>query len=266
TKFSRKYEGSGEESARRAIFEENYNRIKGHNFEAESGEQTFKLAVNQFADFTNTEFKHRVNGFRHKKQANVSVYTGTGDELPDTVDWRTKGVVTPVKNQEQCGSCWAFSAVASIEGQHALTTKKLVSLSEQNLVDCSQAEGNEGCEGGLMDDAFEYVIKNHGIDTESSYPYKAIDEKCVFKKQAIGATLTGFKDIQSGSESALQSAVATVGPISVAIDASSFTFQFYSSGVYNDKTCGNKQEDLDHGVTAVGYGVQDGKDYWLVKN
>ena len=123
-----------------------------------------------------------------------------------------------------------------------------------------------GCEGGLMDQGFEYIIKNKGIDTEQSYPYKGVDESCVFKKKSVGATITGFKDIQSGSESALQSAVANVGPISVAIDASSFTFQLYSSGVYDDDECGNQPENLDHGVTAVGYGTQDGKDYWLVKN
>ncbi|CAG2101481.1 unnamed protein product, partial [Medioppia subpectinata] len=254
--YQRLYEGAGEESARRAIFTENYERIIAHNLEADAGQHTYRLAVNQFADWTNTEYRRSLLGYKHRQQPhNVSVYTGTGfAALPDTVDWRTKGVVTPVKNQKQCGSCWAFSAVASIEGQHALSTSKLVSLSEQNLVDCSRAEGNEGCEGGLMDDAFEYVIKNKGIDTEQSYPYRAIDEKCLFKPRSVGATVTGFKDIQSGSESALQSAVATVGPISVAIDASSFTFQMYSSGVYNDKSCGNKQEDLDHGVTAVGYG------------
>jgi cathepsin L len=123
-----------------------------------------------------------------------------------------------------------------------------------------------GCEGGLMDQAFQYVIQNKGIDTEDSYPYKAIDEQCVFKSGSVGATITGFTDVKSGSESALQSAVANIGPISVAIDASSLSFQFYSTGVYDDNECGNKQENLDHGVTAVGYGTQDGKDYWLVKN
>ena len=147
-----------------------------------------------------------------------------------------------------------------------MNTGKLVSLSEQNLVDCSTAEGNMGCMGGLMDQAFQYVIKNKGIDTETAYPYEAVDDKCTFKSQSVGAKMTDFTDVESGSESALQSAVATVGPISVAIDASSMTFQFYSSGVYDDTECGNQQENLDHGVTAVGYGTLNGKDYWLVKN
>jgi cathepsin L len=147
-----------------------------------------------------------------------------------------------------------------------LSTKKLVSLSEQNLVDCSTPEGNQGCNGGLMDQAFTYVEKNGGIDTEAAYPYEAQDEQCEFNKKTVGATVTSFTDVKSGDESALKSAAANIGPISVAIDASSFMFQFYSSGVYDDSQCGNKMENLDHGVTLVGYGTQDGKDYWLVKN
>jgi cathepsin L len=244
----------------------NYNYIEAHNRAADHGLHSYRLGVNQFTDLTNDEFRLRMNGLKPElhKQSNV-VYVGVKD-LPDTVDWRTKGVVTPVKNQAQCGSCWAFSAVASMEGQHALDTGKLVSLSEQDLVDCSTAEGNMGCGGGLMDQAFQYVIDNKGIDTEDSYPYKAIDEKCVYKNTTVGTTITGFTDIETGSESALQSAVANIGPISVAIDASSMAFQLYTSGVYDDTECGNQRENLDHGVTAVGYGTQDGKDYWLVKN
>jgi len=212
-----------------------------------------------------------MNGFRNhgnRFQTGKTVFANDDNlaTLPVTVDWRTKGVVTPIKNQEACGSCWAFSAVASIEGQHALNTGKLVSLSEQNLVDCSTAEGNEGCNGGLMDQAFEYVMKNGGIDTESSYPYEAIDDKCRYKKASEGAMVGNFTDIMTGNESSLQSAVAKVGPISVAIDASQFSFQFYSSGVYDEPNCGNTMESLDHGVTAVGYGTDNGKDYWLVKN
>jgi cathepsin L len=266
--FNRQYNSLGEESARRSIFEQNYRRIVAHNTEADNGVHSFRLAVNQFADMTTEEFAQKMNGFKPElriRQPN-NFYTGERTGLPATVDWRTKGVVTPVKNQAQCGSCWAFSAVASTEGQHALKTGKLVSLSEQNLVDCSGPEGNQGCNGGLMDQAFEYVEKNNGIDTESAYPYKAQDQQCEYKAKTRGAQLTGLTDVATGDESALQSAVAKVGPISVAIDASSFTFQFYKSGVYDDKQCGNQRENLDHGVTAVGYGTLSGKDYWLVKN
>ncbi|KAJ6224287.1 hypothetical protein RDWZM_002832 [Blomia tropicalis] len=208
-----------------------------------------------------------MNGYRKLSAHSLAGSVHTDEDvlgLPDTVDWTTKGVVTPIKNQEQCGSCWAFSAVASMEGQHALKTGKLVSLSEQNLVDCSQSEGDYGCEGGMMDYAFQYVIDNNGIDTESSYPYKGVDEKCEFKKNYVGATIKSFTNVKSGSESALQTAVANVGPISVTIDASQKSFQFYKSGVYNEPRC--TSNFYDHAVTAVGYGTLNGVAYWKVKN
>merc|ERR1711942_224532 len=162
------------------------------------------------------------------------------------VDWRNKSVVTEVKNQKMCGSCWAFSATGSLEGQHALKTKKLVSLSEQNLVDCSKKEGNLGCFGGLMDKAFKYVKDNGGIDSEASYPYTAkTGPKCLYNASNNAANLTSWVDVPHGSEADLQKSVATVGPISVGIDASRPTFHFYKKGVYHGK---------------------HSKDFWLVKN
>lgn len=159
-----------------------------------------------------------------------------------------------------------FLQTGALEGQHFRKTKKLVSLSEQNLVDCSTKYGNNGCNGGLMDNAFRYIKANGGIDTEQAYPYKAEDEKCHFARKAIGATDKGFVDIESENEDQLKAAVATVGPVSVAIDASHESFQLYSSGVYSDPECSSKE--LDHGVLVVGYGTdeQTGQDYWLVKN
>lgn len=152
-----------------------------------------------------------------------------------------------------------------MEGQHYRRTGKLVSLSEQNLIDCSAKYGNNGCEGGLMDNAFRYIKDNHGLDTEKSYPYEAEDDKCRYNPKNSGATDRGYTDIESGSENHLKAAVATVGPISVAIDASHESFQFYSEGVYDEPQCDSQA--LDHGVLAVGYGTtEDGVDYWLVKN
>merc|ERR1712080_348713 len=199
--------------------------------------------------------------------------TGDGVDvsaLPTEVDWRNKSIVTDIKDQKQCGSCWAFSATGSLEGQHALKTKKLVSLSEQNLVDCSMKEGNHGCFGGLPDYAFKDVKDQGGIDTEASFPYTArTGKKCLYNSTTVGANLTSWVDVMKGSEADLQKAVATVGPVSVGIDASRPTFHFYKKGVYHDIQCSSVH--LDHGVLAVGYGTaksEDGKakDFWIVKD
>ncbi|CAF1633814.1 unnamed protein product [Adineta steineri] len=186
--------------------------------------------------------------------------------LPDSVDWRNQNVVEAVKDQGSCGACWAFSAVGSIESAYAIKTGTLVSLSEQQLVDCSRRERNYGCGGGWMDHAFVYVITASGIETESSYPYAAVDQTCVFNPTETTVQICDFVDIASGDEVALQQAVATIGPISVAIDAGRSSFQFYQSGVYNEPTCLQRIFELDHAVLLIGYGTDGNHDYWLVKN
>ncbi|XP_076450639.1 cathepsin L-like peptidase [Babylonia areolata] len=255
------------EAVRRVIWEQSLQMIVEHNLEADRGLHTFRLGMNHLGDMTSKEVVAMLNGYKMSANRTAGATylppSNVGD-LPSEVDWRTKGYVTPVKNQAQCGSCWAFSSTGSLEGQHFKKTGTLVSLSEQNLMDCSRKEGNHGCEGGLMDQAFTYIKKNKGVDTEESYPYRARDENCHFSPANVGATDTGYVDITQGSESDLQSAVATVGPISVAIDASKRSFQLYRSGVYYEPKCSS--ERLDHGVLAVGYGTAGSEDYWLVKN
>jgi len=260
---------SVEEDVRRAAWEDNLNIVQVHNLEADLGVHTYYLGMNKFADLTLNEFVKLMNGYndtnRRPGLLGRKIYTyNPSFQAPDTVDWRTQGYVTPIKDQGQCGSCWAFSSTGALEGQHFKATGKLVSLSEQNLVDCSQKQGNMGCNGGLMDQAFDYIKENNGIDTETSYPYEATDNQCRFKSENVGATDTGFTDIKSKDEDALKQAVADVGPISVAIDASHSSFQLYKSGIYNEIFC--SQTRLDHGVLAIGYGTDSNKDYWLVKN
>lgn len=247
-----------------------------------------------------SEFVRTLNGFNRTRDSENSVYktfsrveepitfiAPANAEIAKSVDWREQGAVTPVKDQGHCGSCWSFSATGALEGQHFRKTGKLVSLSEQNLVDCSGSYGNNGCNGGLMDNAFQYIKDNGGIDTESAYPYEAIDDTCHFNKKSIGATDKGFVDIPSGDEEAMKKAVSTIGPVSVAIDASHESFQFYSEGVYVEPQCDSQQ--LDHGVLVgefkdkdfnlnpslnicfhllVGYGTDEEtqQDYWIVKN
>jgi len=228
---------------------------------------SFTVAVNEFSDLTSAEFNKVYNGLKLKTPITLSntAFELNDVALPASVDWRTQGVVTGIKNQGQCGSCWSFSTTGSLEGAHAIHTGSLVGLSEQNLMDCSQAYGNQGCDGGLMDDAFQYIIANHGIDTEASYPYTAEDgPSCQYNAANCGSTLAAYTDVQSGSEAALQTAVATQGPVSVAIDASHPSFQMYSGGVYYEPACSSTQ--LDHGVLAVGYSSTGTQAYWIVKN
>jgi len=225
----------------------------------------FEVGINKFADLSNKEFVSLYNGLNITATYDAVIERIDAPRIQgDVVNWVNKGAVTGVKNQGQCGSCWSFSTTGSVEGAHFLKTGSLVSLSEQNLVDCSTAEGNDGCNGGLMDDAFQYIIKNHGIDTESSYPYRATGPNaCQFKAADVGATISSFHDVMRGSESDLQSSVDKQ-PVSVAIDAGHNSFQLYKSGVYYEPACSATQ--LDHGVLAVGYGTSGSSDYWLVKN
>jgi cathepsin L len=271
-KFGKQYESEEEESYRQTVWEENKETILSHNSE----DHSYSLGENEFSDMTSDEFVTFFNGLstdggvKGGKMFRSDVAVA---DLPSSVNWTAAGYTTPVKNQLQCGSCWAFSSTGSLEGQWFKKYKKLVSLSEQNLVDCSAKQGNHGCGGGLMDFAFKYVKLNGGIDTEASYPYTAKTGKvCKYNVTNKGANLTSWVDIPTGSEQDLQKAVATIGPVSVGIDAHLPTFQHYKRGVYHDKHCSSHR--LDHGVLVVGYGVEQpeeneehkAKDYWIVKN
>jgi cathepsin L len=266
------------ETYRFGIFKKNIELIEKHNTEYSMGMHTYTLGVNPFADWTFAEFKENMLGTRYnasmtRGSASVATFARLPAHLkaPESVDWREEGAVTPVKNQGQCGSCWAFSTTGSLEAAHFRLTNELVSLSEQQLVDCSAEYHNAGCNGGLMDNAFEYIKTVGGLQTEESYPYHAKQGKCHFKKTNVGATCTGFVDVPEGDEEALRDALASVGPVSVAIDATEDKFMLYKDGIFVDDGCSNGQEDLDHGVLVVGYGTNtthtgEQMGYWTVKN
>ncbi|KAL3351824.1 hypothetical protein AABB24_020084 [Solanum stoloniferum] len=261
-RFGRVYKDDKEKAKRFKIFKDNTEYIDSVNM---AGIKPYKLDINEFADLTNEEFRATRNGYRmlsQKKSPEITSFKYENVTVPATMDWRKKGAVTAIKDQGQCGCCWAFSAVAATEGINKIKTGTLISLSEQELVDCDTSS-DMGCEGGLMDDAFKFIIKNHGLTTESNYPYQGTDSTCkTGKESSHAAKITSYEDVPANSESALLKAVANQ-PVSVAIDASGSDFQFYSSGVFTGE-CGT---ELDHGVTAVGYGeASDGTKYWLVKN
>lgn len=251
--------GSEVESAyRREVFQKNVERITRHNAEGHN----WTMAINKFADLTAEEFtaRMRVPMMRPKERKHMKAFRTA---VPTSVDWVSVGAVTPVKNQEQCGSCWAFSTTGAVEGAWFLAKRELVSLSEQQLVDCSTAQGNQGCNGGLMDYGFQYIISNGGITTEAEYPYTATGPNtCEASGKPVAATLSGYQDVPTNSDAALMAAIAKQ-PVSVAVEADQGVFQFYSGGVMTG-ACGTA---LDHGVLAVGYGTDaSGGDYYKVKN
>ncbi|KAK0429289.1 hypothetical protein QR680_011294 [Steinernema hermaphroditum] len=236
-------------------------------FVGSHSDDSFQVDLNPLADRTPEEYR-RLNGFRRtpRNQSRPLFRVSLDAEIPDSVDWREHGYVTEVKDQGDCGSCWAFSATGALEGQLKRASGRLVSLSEQNLVDCAGAFGTSGCNGASgVDGAFEYVRANGGIDTEESYPYTAKNGWCRFQRSAVGTVDVDVVDIAPGDEEQLKKAVATVGPVSVAIDANHASFRQYQGGVFFEPQCSS--QELSHGVLIVGYGSdpKDG-DYWIVKN
>ncbi|KGL92373.1 Cathepsin S, partial [Charadrius vociferus] len=253
------------EGDRRATWERNLRLVTLHNLEHSLGLHSYELGMNHLGDMTSEEVVALLTGLRVAPRSNrTSTYRPQpGSKVPDTVDWREKGCVTDVKNQGPCGSCWAFSAVGALEAQVMLKTGKLVSLSAQNLVDCTRSYGNKGCGGGWKNKAFQYIIDNRGIDSDASYPYTAKDGTCQYKPAARAATCSRYVELPYSDEAALKDAVASVGPVSVSIDASRPTFFLYKAGIYYDPSC---SQVVNHAVLVIGYGSSHGEDYWLVKN
>lgn len=240
------------------IFKANLEKMGEYDEALKAGKISYTVGVNEYSDMDQKEFKEKILGTKMVQGTNYVPLPTTG--LAASIDWTTKGAVTPVKNQGQCGSCWAFSTTGSLEGLNFNKNGDLKSFSEQQLVDCSGSYGNLGCNGGLMDSAFKYV-EDKGIELESTYPYTAADGTCQYDASKVVFKNTGYNDVPASDPAQLAAAV-NKGPVSVAIEADQFGFQFYSGGVF-DGSCGTQ---LDHGVLVVGYGTDSGKDFWKVKN
>lgn len=261
-RYNRKYDEK-EEAARRRIFERNERLINEHN----SGNHSYQLALNEYADMTQQEIEHHLglrpigNDFSSLGDSAV-MYAGPILPLPDSVDWRESNYVTDVRSPIDCGSRAVFSVIASLEGQHAKWKKTgLIRMSEQQIADCA----GKGCIGPVLwSDTYKYLIKAGGIMSQEDYPNRREAGDCRFNNSKIVDKVVGIGYMPRGNEYVLQGGVAHVGPIAAGIDATHYTFIFYRSGIYYNDMCSKKV--LSHGVTITGYGTEGGKNYWTIKN
>jgi C1A family cysteine protease len=261
-RFSKKYETFEEVESRFQIFRTNLRNIIIHNLDHS---QNFTMGINQFTDLTPNEFKAQyVGGFKTTVGGtSCGSFSSSASGAPSAIDWRNKGAVTSVKDQGQCGSCWTFSATGAVEGAWAISKGQLIDLSEEQLVECAGLKyGSMGCSGGIMEGAFNYVIE-HGQCSDSSYPYTSgTGESGSCKSCSSVAHMSSCSDVKPNDQISLKGALAQQ-PVSVAISADTRVFQSYTSGIITSSSC---YTSLDHGVLAVGYGTENGIEYYLVKN
>merc|ERR1712228_103012 len=249
------------EGVRRLIWEDNYDFMQEHNTAFRSGELTFEVGENEFNDLTTDEFVSMLNGYKMSEEPRTNpIFVPKREYAPAKVDWRAKGFVTPVKNQGHCGSCWAFSATGGIEGVWAKKVGELISVSEQQLLDC----GPGSCNGGNMGKAWDTA--KGGVMTEEDYPYEHEEKECRFNANQAVSSVTGHHSVHHGDEEQLEQALVQIGyPVSIAVRASS-TFRHYSSGVYDDVGCID-DGNLNHAILVVGYHkTTPDNEYWIVKN
>jgi len=267
SEHDKKYSDETERSFRETIFGKNLAIVRMHNARFLNGETTWFMDVNHLADMTTAEFAAIRGTYTPLPSSETSSLRGLDlnsfvASNPKSVDWRTKGVVTDVKNQGGCGSCWAFSATETVESHYAIASGKLVELAPQTYVNCvenpNECGGTGGCEGATMELAFN-LTKESGIALEEDLPYRGEDETCGKYKAAV--TCSGYVKNPTNDASALETAIASKGPVSVTVAA--MPWQLYGGGVFDGCSSGfTKSSDLDHGVQAVGYSP----DYWIVRN
>jgi len=250
-----------EEAVRYANWKQSTEEVLLHN--AMYGHE-FTQAVNALSDLSDEEYKEfYLSGYRMaESEDNATLHVPSNAALPNNIDWRQQGLVTGVKNQGRCGSCYSFSASGALEGAWAKAGHGLQELSESQIVDCSGRYGNHGCQGGRFQSSWQYLQSAGGDESEGAYPYTPRQGYCRFNRGQVVAQVRGYQNVRG--ESSLTSALASVGPVSVAIDASPRSFRQYRGGVFYDPRCSSYR--MNHAVLAVGYGSEGGRDYYLVKN
>ncbi|CAO1331060.1 unnamed protein product [Diamesa serratosioi] len=271
-KYNKSYQNEMETTKRYNIFTDNLQIINEHNLKHDVNESSYKLTINEYTDRTSKEVQlygttqsggvyHNYSEFYYGEY----FYKEHSAEAPDEIDWRLKGAVTNVKNQLPCGSCWAFAAAGALEGQYFKKTGKLISLSAQNLVDCSTWIGNIGCDGGSLAFSFIHIMSQGGIESEASYPYEGVDGKCRFNHTNVEMTCLGVGHLYDEDEESLKKLVANIGPTSVMIKVNE-NLQHYDSGIYYVPDW--QSSKIYHAMLIVGYGTDYGtkQDYWLIKN
>ncbi|XP_055732469.1 digestive cysteine proteinase 1-like isoform X1 [Salvelinus fontinalis] len=264
--FGRRYGDEREHEKREHAFVHNLRYVHSMNRAGLS----FSLAVNSLSDLSMSELsamRGRNGGKRPNNGLPFPMHLYTGVQVPDQLDWRLYGAVTPVKDQAICGSCWSFATTGAVEGALFLKSGSLQVLSQQMLVDCSWGFGNNGCDGGEEWRAYEWIMKHGGIATTETYgSYMGMNGLCHVNTSQLTARVQSYTNVTSGDAEALKVALFKHGPVAISIDAGHRSFVFYSHGVYYEPKCGNTTDSLDHAVLAVGYGVMEAEPYWLVKN
>lgn len=265
--FSKSYSDS-EATKRQAIFEENLAKVKDHNERYQKGSSSWFMAINHFADLTVEEF-NLMHGLKGKPQMPSGLLnnalTNPSVPNPPSVDWRQKGAVSAVKNQGGCGSCWAFASAETLESFYAIASGKLIELAPQAFVDCvvnpDSCGGTGGCSGAIPELAYN-LTRDKGVPLESAYPYQGQAGQCQAYQPAV--KVTGYVNVPSNDATAVETAVATQGPVAVAVAASPWAL--YGGGVFDGCSTGSAPGDLNHAVQLVAYGVEGSQGYWVIRN
>ncbi|CAG9798782.1 unnamed protein product [Chironomus riparius] len=273
--FNKSYESFNETTARREIFYENLRIIHRHN---QMKDKTFKIAVNQFADMTFEELYKQNNfeeddfyettDFKDFEPPNIVLFTDNNfnKTTPDNFDWRDKGINFPVKNQGRCGSCYAFVGLEALESAFYIKTGKSFVFSRQEIVDCATSHGTKGCDGGILDGVYSYIDKTGGLSLQNNYPYIENQSQCEKNVKRVNFRIKEMIEFEREDEELLKKALYNAGPIIGVIDSLNDSFYRYSSGIYYEEGCNDETRMPTHAILLIGYGTENGLDFWTFKN